>query len=100
MAAFFAIMIWMEGKSDISDQRVAVIDRSGIVFQELAVRAEERNAEIAAAAENGRPSAPRYLLEAREPPEKKRRIWMHCFWIFLFKRRSLAGRRQVFAFVS
>jgi ABC-2 type transport system permease protein len=65
----FAIMIWMEGKSDISDQRVAVIDRSGIVFQELAVRAEERNAEIAAAAENGRPSAPRYLLEAREPPE-------------------------------
>ncbi|MCC5842336.1 MAG: ABC transporter permease [Opitutales bacterium] len=62
----FAIMIWMEGKADISDQRVVVIDRSGIIFDELALRAEERNEEIAAAAENGRPSAPRYLLEARE----------------------------------
>lgn len=64
----FAIMIWMEGKTDLTDQRVVVIDRSGIVFGELAARADERNADIAATAEDGRASAPRYLLEAREAP--------------------------------
>ena len=58
----------LKDKGDTTDQRLAVVDRSGVVLPVLMEAAEARNAEIVDP-ESGKKTKPGYVIEAIDPGE-------------------------------
>jgi len=65
-----------EGQVDTTDQRLAVVDRSGVVAQALVQAAETRSADEIHDKETGKKTQPAYLIEIAAPdkenPERQR----------------------------
>ncbi len=68
-----AIAIFKD-RVDTTDQRIAVIDRSGVVAGPLIEAAKERNANAIFEEESGKKIKPAYVLEIVEPNEENPRL--------------------------
>ncbi|MEW6071493.1 MAG: ABC transporter permease [Planctomycetota bacterium] len=62
-------MTLLEGQEDVSDKRVAIIDRTGLIASSLIERAESRNAEATHDLATGKKRHPAYVFEIVPPPE-------------------------------
>jgi ABC-2 type transport system permease protein len=69
MSGSVIAMALLKDRVDTTDQRLAVIDRSGVVAGELAEAAEERNAKAIFDEEDGRKIKPAYIIDVIEPDD-------------------------------
>jgi ABC-2 type transport system permease protein len=70
MSGGIIAMVLFEDHVDTTDQRIAVIDRSGVVAEGLARAAEERNQAVVYDPETGEKVKPAYFIEIHEPNDE------------------------------